>query len=151
MHIYIIIILFIITLFLYYYSQKEHFNPIGHEENLPDEYRFVNFESLKYPINQKEFRGRVWELRFPSLVNQRYSYNDTRNPCRRYTDLNEFARLKELPIGFDPYFHEIKPQTCRPNRKLKEVSGFDYNNAHRVAFNAGPGTSDSFYLEDKGY
>ncbi len=161
MYIYIIIILILLALFAYGISKRnEKFCPTGidrvtgvicHEEGLPDEYRFVDYCILKKPLNQKALAANVWELRFPSLVHQRYSYNAERNPCIKYYDLNNFARLKELPIGFDPYLHEIEPISYNVCHLAKHVNGFDYNNANRVAFNAGPGTSDSFYLEDKGF
>ena len=35
--------------------------------------------------------------------------------------------------------------------RMNDINGFDYNSAKRPCYNAGNGTSDSFYLEDRGY
>ncbi len=147
---YILIFIIIIILIIFLYRLEEQFTPLPHEEDLPNEYRFINFPLIKTPKNQIQLNNRIWEKRFPSLVPQRYSFNDIRNPCQNYTDINDFARLKELSIGFNPYF--VTEQKIRfKNRELLKINSFDYGNFHQVAFNAGPGTSDSFYLTDKGF
>lgn len=162
MYIYIIIILILFALLAYGISKRnEKFCPtgidrvigvVGHEEELPDEYRFVDYNILKKPLNQKDLAANISELRYPSLIHQRYSYDDKRNSLIKYYDLNNFARLKELPIGFNPYMHKTEPIVSNSNCHMtKHLNGFDYNNANRITFNAGPGTSDSFYLEDKGF
>lgn len=147
---YIIMALIIIFVFWYIILKKyENFNIIGHEEGLPNEYRFVNYDTLKKPVNKKIIQNDV-KLQFPSLIKQRYAYDDQINPQIKYYDLNNFARLKELSIGFDPYIHETQP-TKEYHYLAHHVDGFDYANANNVAFNAGPGTSDSYYLVGGGF
>ena len=163
MYIYIIIFVILLCLVLVQYmnNKKEKFYVIGHEEDLPNEYRQVNKNvnvniNIKDSLNTDSLASKIWEKRFRNMVQQKYSYNDNRNHCIRYLDLVPFARLKELPIGFDPCMYIDKKDTKKSQcncylRKEKEINGYDYNNADRITFNSGPGTSDSYYLEDKGY
>lgn len=148
MLVYIIPIILLLIIILLTKSKSEFFSLS--EEGLPNEYRFVNYPLIENPINIKALNNRIWELRFPSLVKQRYSFDDTRDPYINYIDLNEFARLKELSVKFNPKIKQ--PQISFPNnRKLRRISPYDYSNSTKIAFNAGPGTSDSFYLTDKGF
>ena len=155
MYIYIIIFTIfaiLLCLVLYQNNKKEQFHILGYEDGLPNEYRQVKYVNVKKSLNTDSLSSKIWEKRFRNMVQQKYSYNDNRNSCIRYLDINPFARLKELPIGFDPCTY-IDKQNIKKSQFKKEnsVSGYDYNNANRITFNSGPGTSDSYYLEDKGY
>ena len=155
------------------------FNPnmLGYEEGMPNEYQKIDFKRLEFiKRNNKEFVANNWHLRFPYMVNKRYSYDDSPDNTTDYGNQSGTARLKELPLDMtvhqnyiplsnDPInyqqsnekvYGDLRDLYIHSNgfldmRNKAPFDGFDYNNSRRTAFNAGSGTSDSFYLEDVGY
>lgn len=185
--IYICIIILVILIFiiLLFYRVKEGFadsnpNMLGYEEGNPNEYRKITYKNLEpYRRNRKEFIANNWDLRFPYMVNPRYSYDDKPDGLSDYYNYQGAARLKELPLNLDvdtnyidlTPFPNMDPRTCKYDQNpqdlrneyinsnsfiytkdpYKQVNGFDYDNSQRITFNSASGTSDSYYLEDKGF
>ena len=180
----ITLVLLLIIIFYIKYQRIEgfsDFNPdlLGYEEGLPNEYRKITYKNLEpYKRNNKEFIANNWDLRFPYMVNQRYSYDDY--PDGLIDNYNYWAnsRLKELPLNLDvdtnytelsPFpnrdprtYVQAQPQDLREEYldsnsflykkdPYNQVNGFDFDNSQRITFNSASGTSDSYYLEDKGF
>lgn len=188
MNICIITIVLMIIVILYIVTNKKlegfsDYNPnmLGYEEGLPNEYRKIDYKTLENTKrNHKEFIANNWDLRFPYMVDPRYSYDDKPD---RYIDVQNnvgVARLKELPLNLDVDTNYINPSNdqiyyqgsriCLQPQDLRneylnsntfldkeyiqsqsQVNGFDYDNSQLSTFNSANGTSDSYYLEDKGY
>jgi len=104
----LLILLFILN------NQTEGFMPL--------EYRTI-CRKPNHLTNIKELVANNWHLRFPYMVNQRYSYNDylDYNP---FPSLHEYAQLKELPLG--------------QRDKILNIYGYDNNDYYDGSFSTDP-------------
>lgn len=95
----ILVALFVIYNLMFVKEGFSDYNPnlVGHEEGLPDEYRFLDYPKQKIKLqNMKAHAGNNWHLRFPYMIPQRYSYDDLPIDCP-CTSIFNFANIKELP------------------------------------------------------
>jgi len=136
-------------------------NIMGYEEGLPYEYRNIDYPKFKNQMwNTHEYKGNNWHLRFPYMINQRYSYNDNPTNCKTNPTIYNYAHLKELPLKFKNVFtlernHKLDSYPLlidtkydiMPNRK--NIYGFDYYNMNNSTINAGDGTSEDYYYMDR--
>lgn len=74
------------------------YKPSGASEILGSRPRRIDYKRKSCLKKNSNTDSLVWEKRFPGLVGQRYSYDDsvTRTPCF----LSEGAELKELPLDY---------------------------------------------------
>ena len=140
-------------------------NIMGYEEGLPDEYRNIDYPKFKSTMrNMHEYKANNWHLRFPYMINPRYSYDDKPNKCKTTPTIYNYAHLKELPLNLKDYFTIDKSKkSCRPQNvypllidnkyniipNQNNIYGFDYNNMNDSTINAGDGTPDEYYDIDR--
>lgn len=107
----LIILLFVLN------NKKEHF------EDIPTEYRALCPKHNRL-TNIPEFMANSWHLRFPYMVNQKYSYDDMPGCDSPFPSLHSYAQLKELPLH-----HE---------RKTLNISGYDHGDYYDSSFSQDP-------------
>lgn len=105
-----IICILILIILLFWLNRVEPFMPL--------EYRNICSKPNKL-TNIPEFIANSWHLRFPYMVNQRYSYNDYPD-ANSFPALHSYATLKELPLR-------------RHNPNLN-IYGYDYNDYYDGSF-----------------
>ena len=158
----VLILLFIITILILILIKKniiegfEDYNPklMGHEEGLPHEYRKLDYPKFKYPMwNTHEYMGNNWHLRFPYMVNQRYSYDDVPEKCKQYPTFYDYAILGELPLDFKDYYSNMRCPKCKIQDDSmldnKKIYGFNYNTMNDITTNTGDPTPDDYYYRDR--
>jgi hypothetical protein len=165
-------VLLVLVLINYFFlNTKEGFsdsNPylVGYEEGLPDEYRFLDYPKYKVGLqNMRDHIGNNWHLRFPYMVQQRYSYDDKPIDCQD-TSLYGYGHLKYLPQPLkETYTCKKYPKQSYPQfygytypyltttqydiLKRKPIYGYDYSNMYESTNNAGEATSDHYYYTDR--
>lgn len=70
----------------------------GYNEGLPKVYNDLKTKYRYGVWRNNELMSSMWNTRLPSLVPQRYSYDDDRVYCEDLPALEEGARLKQLPM-----------------------------------------------------
>lgn len=126
-HILALVVILIILLMNKKDNQAEGFIP---EYELPiDNNRILGFDPWRQPeyrkrqnyyprgYDRKDIKAHKWETRFPSLVDQRYKYNDERDDSlSELSPVTGRARLKELPLDLKNRWHaKIDKDIARTN------------------------------------
>jgi hypothetical protein len=109
----IIIIVFILFISNYVFIERfedENPNLVGYHEGLPPEYMKIDYGNQEEIWRRKQLDSLKWETRFPYMVKQRYSYDDTPYKNKRFPSIyNQFAYLKELPLELkNRYYAELE-------------------------------------------
>lgn len=95
-------------------------NLMGYEEGLPAEYRLIDYPKSKKDMwNKHAYEGNNWHLRFPYMINQRYSYDDSPNKCQVFPTIYNYAHLKELPLELKNFQYGTVPFNVAKNSALE--------------------------------
>ena len=98
------LIIIIIVLLNTLNTPNEHFNNIKQQiQQTQRKCTCLHKSQIKNPkFNIKAYTSNNWHLRFPYMVNPRYSYDDTPNGIS--TTIYDYAILKELPIDVNKFY-----------------------------------------------
>ena len=153
MNILIIILAIVLVLILlrstdFEHFDIEHFDMYGYEEGLPNEYRTIDYPKYAMPMwNFKDYNANIWELRFPYMVKQRYSYKDFPKSCDKdqIPTIHPYANLVDLPLPLDDKYYadadgcQIRyiaynlagmPTFVGAKDRIADIYGVDYDDSH---------------------
>jgi hypothetical protein len=110
---YIFLIFSIIIVYLFFYNKIERFddynkNLVGYDESMLPEYRQIDYpKTVRQMYNINDYKSNNWHLRFPYMINQRYSYNDKKEES--FPTIYDHAYLKELPLDLHNFYYSKIP------------------------------------------
>ena len=127
-------------------------NMMGYEEGLPSEYRKIDYPNIKNPMwNRRDYHANNWHLRFPYMVNQRYSYNDNPTKCKKYPSFYDYANLEDLPLELKNLYY-ANELTRMSLEYYPDVSNQKYKNNNGKAHHSYPPYMNDYpLLVENGY